>query len=110
MFVILLNVCINLFLLLANAYIYEMEGPSFSERWAYWVSRTPEQRLWSAVKNETEKLFRQAHFAVSITLNIRKFDIPYYSVHNNHPCYDVKPLCLTVKPLICFSYFLIYFS
>lgn len=59
-------------MLLANAYIYEMEGPSFYERWTYWVSRTPEQRLWSAVKNEIEKLFRQAHFAVSIALQILK--------------------------------------
>lgn len=45
-----------------NAYIYEMQGPSFSERWTYWVSKTPEQYLWSSVKHEIEKLFKQAHF------------------------------------------------
>ncbi|XP_054717667.1 dynamin-like 120 kDa protein, mitochondrial isoform X2 [Uloborus diversus] len=45
------------------AYISEMEGPSFTERWWHWVSRTPEQQLWSSIKNETQKLFNQAHFS-----------------------------------------------
>lgn len=42
-----------------------MEGPSFSERWTHWVSKTSDQHLWSSVKNEIEKLFKQAHFMVS---------------------------------------------
>lgn len=67
-----------------------MEGPSFYERWTYWVSRTPEQRLWSAVKNEIEKLFRQAHFAVSITLQIFKNMVFLYRI--NQFCYRVKTL------------------
>ncbi|GIY77322.1 dynamin-like 120 kDa protein, mitochondrial [Caerostris darwini] len=41
-----------------NAYIYEMEGPGFTERWLHWVSRSPEQQLWSNVKYEIEKLFQ----------------------------------------------------
>lgn len=76
-----------------------MEGPSFYERWTYWVSRTPEQRLWSAVKNEIEKLFRQAHFAVSITLQIKKIYM-IFLYHIKQFCYRVKTLCLTVMILI----------
>ncbi|GFS50699.1 dynamin-like 120 kDa protein, mitochondrial [Trichonephila inaurata madagascariensis] len=41
-----------------NAYIYEMEGPGFTERWLHWVSRTPEQQLWSNIKHEIEKMFQ----------------------------------------------------
>lgn len=43
---------------LAHAYIYEREGPSFYERWFHWTSKTPEQQLWSNVKQEIEKLFQ----------------------------------------------------
>ncbi|KAG8187406.1 hypothetical protein JTE90_009484 [Oedothorax gibbosus] len=42
-----------------NAYIYEREGPSFYERWFHWTSKTPEQQLWSNVKQEIEKLFQR---------------------------------------------------
>ncbi|XP_035232787.1 dynamin-like 120 kDa protein, mitochondrial isoform X2 [Stegodyphus dumicola] len=49
-------------LMQTKAYISEMEGPSFSERWWHWVSKTPEQQLWSSVKHEIEKLFSQAHY------------------------------------------------
>ncbi|XP_015908038.1 dynamin-like GTPase OPA1, mitochondrial isoform X2 [Parasteatoda tepidariorum] len=49
-----------------NAYIYEMEGPSFSERWLHWMSRTSDQQLWSNVKIEIEKLFN--HYTHSPTL------------------------------------------
>ena len=91
----------------ANAYIYEMEGPSFSERWMYWVSRTPEQRLWSCVKNEIEKLFKQAHFAVNITLHSKKKLLN----HSSYLYHDVKTLIfyfIFYSYLFCFILILIY--
>lgn len=45
-----------------DALIAEMVGPSFTERWFYWRYRSEEQKLWSAVKSELEKLFTSQYY------------------------------------------------
>ncbi|GBM14638.1 Dynamin-like protein, mitochondrial [Araneus ventricosus] len=52
-----------------NAYIYEMEGPGFTERWLHWRYRTPEQQLWSNIKQEIEKLFQRYNYNPNTLLN-----------------------------------------